>query len=364
VSLALDLRDDVPALDFSAEIPAQRITALVGPSGSGKTSILRVIAGLLALRHERVSFAGEIWSDHARGLHIPTRLRPIGMVAQHYALFPHLTVLGNVEMALSHLPRAECTRQAIRCLGLAQISELDERYPHELSGGQRQRAALARALARRPKVLLLDEPFSAVDRNTRKRLHVELRRLHGKLNVTIVLVTHDLDEAAQLASYICLVRHGRLLQTGAISEVLSRPRCEEAARLLDIPNIFEAHIEGAVSGGSFKLRWGPHTLHTTGSPPLGSGARLRWAILPSNVLFVRPGKPWSSHLENPIPVSVAETVELGGETIVWLRPDGMSKIRLQMRLPTRAIRRYGVAPGKNVIVCLRAEDVIPLDTGR
>jgi len=360
MSLVVDLRHEGPALRFVAEVPAGTITALVGPSGSGKTSILRAIAGLLRLRHERVNFAGEDWSDSERGLHLPTRLRPIGLVSQHYALFPHLSAQGNVETALTHLSRRERALQAQRCLELAHVAGLESRYPHELSGGQKQRVALARAIARQPKVLLLDEPFSAVDRSTRKRLYVELRRLHGQLGATVVLVTHDLDEAAQLASHLILLRHGRRLQAGATAHVLTHPCCEEAARLLDIPNVFDAQVKLASSGRTLLLRWGPHTLRAAGTLPPGIDRSLKFAVLPQNLVLIPADKPWGGHLENPVQAVVEEVITLGGETIVWLRPEGLPATRLQMRLPERAVRRHAVTSGKAVTICLRASDVIPL----
>src|SRR5690606_11288041 len=258
MSLALALHHDGPPLDFVAEVPAGCITALVGPSGSGKTSILRAVAGLLRVRRARIAFGDDVWDDAQR--HRETRDRPIGLVPQGYALFPHLTVQSNVETALLHLDAARRRQRASECIALAHVAGLERRRPHELSGGQKQRVALARAIAREPKVLLLDEPFSAVDRSTRKRLYVELRRLHARLDNTIVLVTHDLDEAAQLASHLLLVRHGRLLQAGPTAEVLTRPRDEAAARLLDIPNAFDARADGARAGEPLVFRWGPHAL--------------------------------------------------------------------------------------------------------
>jgi molybdate transport system ATP-binding protein len=246
VTLSVQLRHGGPPLDFAAEFPDGRITALVGPSGSGKTSILRAIAGLLPVRQARVALGTEIWAEGKN--HRPTRERSIGFVSQHYGLFPHLTVQANVETALIHLPIGERRERALRCLALAHVEGLERRYPDELSGGQKQRVALARAIARQPQVLLLDEPFSAVDRSTRKRLYMELLRLHEQLGATVLLVTHDLDEAAQLASHLLLLRRGRLVQAGATSEVLTRPASEEAARLLDIPNIFTARVDGTASG--------------------------------------------------------------------------------------------------------------------
>jgi molybdate transport system ATP-binding protein len=358
MSLAINLHHDGPPLDFQADIPEGRITALVGPSGSGKTSILRAIAGLLRVRQAHIVLDGDCWDGPS--VHLPTRERSIGMVPQHYGLFPHLTVLGNVEMALTNMSATHRRQRALHCIQLAHVAGLEERRPHELSGGQRQRVALARAIAREPKVLLLDEPFSAVDRSTRKRLYLELRRLHQQISSTIILVTHDLDEAAQLASHLLLINHGRLLQAGPTTQVLSRPSSERVARLLDIPNVFEAKAIVGPSG-RMALQWGPHLLETACTFSPDRFGQVKFAVLPQNVLLVKEDKPWGSHLENPVQAVIEEVISLGGETLVWLTPRGLPETRLQMRLPERAVRRYPVAPGHEVTVCLRPSEVVIFD---
>ncbi len=349
MTLAIDLTHATPVLDFRAAIPLGQITALVGPSGSGKTSILRAIAGLLRTQQAAISLVGAVWDDAAT--HLPTRDRSIGFVSQHYGLFPHLTAQGNVAAALLHLPAAARRARAAECLRLAHMDGLETRYPSELSGGQKQRVALARALARSPRLLLLDEPFSAVDYATRKHLYLELHRLHAQLGCTVLLVTHDLDEAARLASHLVLIRHGRVVQAGPVSDVLTRPASIEAARLLDIPNVFTARAAGDV------LHWGPHALRL----PMRLDGETHFAVLPENVLLIRPDKPLGPHLENRLTATVEETMVLGAEALVWLRPEGLPDVRVQMRLPVRALARYAVAQAAMVTICLRPQDIVPLD---
>ena len=293
-----------------------------------------------------------MWDDTEH--HRPTRQRPIGFVPQHYGLFPHLTALGNVETSLLALPGPARRQRALACLDAAHVAECAGRLPRQLSGGQKQRVALARALAREPRLLLLDEPFSAVDRATRKSLYVELRQLHARQPTTMLLVTHDLDEAAQLASHLVLIDAGQTVQAGPTVEVLTRPQSETAARLLDIPNLFGGRLE--VHEGRPRLRWGPHRL-SIGRLVDGDSA-CRFAFLPQNVLLVRPDKPWGAHLDNPIDGQVTDVLVLGSEAVVWIEPDGLAGEVLQMRLPTRALDRYRIATGSTVQFSVRAADLI------
>lgn len=352
MSLSVEVSNEAPRLDLALELPGGEINALVGPSGSGKTSLLRAIAGLLRPRQARIELDGEVWDD-GPARHLPTQQRPIGFVPQHYGLFPHLTALGNVATALLELPAAKRRETALRFLDAAHVADCAERRPRQLSGGQRQRVALARAIARKPKLLLLDEPFSAVDRATRKSLYVELRQLHARHPTTILLVTHDLDEAAQLAAHLVMIDAGRKVQAGPTAAVLTRPASETAARLLDIPNIFT----GRSAGGA--LHWGPHRLHLTAA--MSAPGECRFAILPQNVLLVRPDKPLGAHLGNLLDGQVRDTMLLGTEALVWIEPAGLPGLLLQMRLPVRALERYRVAADASVRISLRAADIVLLD---
>ena len=202
--------DFVALDDVSLEIPSGSLTALLGPSGSGKSTLLRVIAGL-----ERPD-AGTVVIDGRDATALPPQRRGVGFVFQHYAAFKHMTVRENVAFGLKvrRRPKAEIRRRVDELLDLVQLPGLADRYPAQLSGGQRQRMALARALAVEPQVLLLDEPFGALDARVRKELRAWLRRLHDEVHVTTVFVTHDQEEAMEVADRIVVMNHGHVEQVG------------------------------------------------------------------------------------------------------------------------------------------------------
>jgi sulfate/thiosulfate transport system ATP-binding protein len=208
--------------DVSMSVPAGSLTALLGPSGSGKSTLLRVISGLEQPDLGRVVIEG---SD-VTGL--PPQRRGIGFVFQHYAAFKHMTVHKNVAFGLEirRRPRSEIKARVDELLDLVQLTGLAKRYPAQLSGGQRQRMALARALAVEPTVLLLDEPFGALDARVRKELRAWLRRLHDEVHVTTVFVTHDQEEAMEIADQIVLMNQGRVEQTGTARDLYEQPANE------------------------------------------------------------------------------------------------------------------------------------------
>jgi len=208
--------------DVSIELASGELTALLGPSGSGKSTLLRVIAGL------EVPDAGRVVIEDRDVTDVPPQRRDIGFVFQHYAAFKHMTVRDNVAFGLKvrKRPKAEIAAKVDELLGIVGLAGYQERYPSQLSGGQRQRMALARALAVEPKVLLLDEPFGALDANVRAELRAWLRRLHEEVHVTTVLVTHDQEEAMELADRIVVLNDGRIEQVGAPRELYDAPANE------------------------------------------------------------------------------------------------------------------------------------------
>src|SRR3954447_15563267 len=216
----------VKDVTFSAD--AGSITALLGPSGSGKSTVLRMIAGL------ETPSEGSIWMGEEEHTHKTVQERRVGFVFQHYALFRHMSVAQNVAFGLSvrKVPRADQKERVAELLELVQLTGFRDRYPDQLSGGQRQRVALARALAPRPKVLLLDEPFGALDAKVREELRSWLRRLHDEVHVTSLFVTHDQQEAFEVADQVVVLNRGKVEQVGAPQELYERPHSPFVARFL------------------------------------------------------------------------------------------------------------------------------------
>jgi len=233
------------ALDnIELDIPTGELVALLGPSGCGKTTLLRIIAGMESADSGHVKFAGE------EATHLHARERNVGFVFQHYALFRHMSVFENVAFGLRVKPRserppeAEIRRRVMDLLKLVQLDWLADRYPSQLSGGQRQRIALARALAVEPKVLLLDEPFGALDTKVRKELRRWLRRLHDEMHISSVFVTHDQEEALEVADRVVVMNQGRVEQIGTPDEVYSNPASPFVYQFLGNVNVFHSRVHG------------------------------------------------------------------------------------------------------------------------
>lgn len=226
--------------NVSLEVPSGSLVALLGPSGSGKTTLLRIIAGL-----ERPD-AGSIHFHQEDATAQPVRHRNVGFVFQHYALFKHMTIFDNIAFGLKvrKRPKEEIQERVRELLRLIQLETVEKRYPAQLSGGQRQRVALARALATRPQMLLLDEPFGALDAKVRKELRQWIRQLHEEIKVTSLFVTHDQEEALELADQVVLMNKGRVEQVGTPEEVYNQPATPFVVSFLGDVNIFRARVEG------------------------------------------------------------------------------------------------------------------------
>jgi sulfate/thiosulfate transport system ATP-binding protein len=317
--------------DLNLVVHGGELLALLGPSGSGKTTLLRIMAGLDVPDSGRVLFHGEDTTG------VDVRARQVGFVFQHYALFNHMTIFDNVAFGLRVKPRrerpgaAQTRDKVMHLLKLIQLDALAARYPQQLSGGQRQRVALARALAVEPRVLLLDEPFGALDARVRKELRRWLRRLHDEVNLTSVFVTHDQEEAMEVADRICVMNAGRIEQVGTPDQVFDHPATPFVLQFLGDVNVLDS------SGENAYVR--PHELEVLGAP-----APDAWPATLSHVLTVgaqtriefarEAGQGGEKRLDVQLPREefrvLRERLALERGSRVWLRP--------------RKVRRFAPAP--------------------
>jgi sulfate transport system ATP-binding protein len=339
--------------DISLTVPTGHLVALLGPSGSGKTTLLRIIAGL----EEADGGVGDIRFDDEDVARTHVRERRVGFVFQHYALFRHLTVFENIAFGLRvrprrHRPAESAIRAKVRdLLALVQLDGLAARYPSQLSGGQRQRVALARALAVEPRVLLLDEPFGALDARVRKELRAWLRRLHDELHVTSVFVTHDQDEALEVADQVVVMNRGRVEQVGTPDEVFHHPASEFVMNFLGEVNRFHGRIDAgrvrlAPSAGDAR---NTHPASPDGAsiefPYEGSGEAGR-----SATVFVRPHDVTIDTVatENSIDATVVRLHSAGPFVRVELRTDGGQG--LVAELSQERFRSMRLQPGATVFI--------------
>jgi ABC-type sulfate/molybdate transport systems ATPase subunit len=281
----------------------QPIVALVGPSGSGKTLTLQCIAGLIAPDSGRIVSAGRTLFDSAERIDLPPQQRRVGYVFQGYALFPHMTVAQNIAYGVPRVRdvRSEASERTKRIIDRLRLGPLSSRYPTELSGGQQQRVALARALATDPDVLLLDEPFSALDAPLRRELSAELSQTLREWGKIAVLVTHDLPEAYQIADMVVLYEHGGTTAAVSKNDLLWNPSSERVARLIGARNILRAVIADT-SGDSIILEWRGGRLEAARSPSHSLNARagdlLAFFVRPEYVRLIRKNRPVTEGLRH------------------------------------------------------------------
>lgn len=312
--------------DVSFDVETGQLVALLGPSGGGKSTLLRIISGLDPADSGSVRFEGEAVD------HLDARSRRVGFVFQHYALFRHMNVFENVEFGL----RVKGVRKEIRrarseeLLNLVGLEGTGSRYPDQLSGGQRQRVALARALAPEPRLLLLDEPFAAIDAKVREELRRWLRQLHDKVHVTSIIVTHDQHEAFSIADRIVVIQKGRLEQVGSPLEILERPRTEFVARFLGDVNVFEAKVKNGVAVvGPLRV-------------PIAN------SVDDETVRLVVRSYDLKLWREDPGVAVVRRVVPLGDRVRVEAELDGITSMHAQF--PRRSSLLKGVIPGCRVAV--------------
>ena len=345
LTVAMRAAGPIP-LDLSLRVEAGSLLALVGPSGSGKTTVLRTIAGLWRPAFARVAVGAEVWQDSAAGLCLPPHRRRVGMVFQSYALFPHMTAAANVVAAMTVPDRAG----ALRLLDLVNLSGLADRRPAELSGGQQQRVALARALARQPQVLLLDEPFAAVDRPTRDRLHAEIAALRAHLAMPVILVTHDMAEAQALADRVAVIERGHLLREGPLAEVMADPEALRALGLREVAGWLHATVAEHLPDGLVRLRAATGDLFLPGVEA-APGSSLRLRISAHDVILSRAA-PAGLSAQNILPARIARIVAGQGPGVIVHLAIGDDEI--PARITRRAADQLLLRPGDSVHAVMKA----------
>lgn len=363
--------------EFSCE-PGE-LLALVGPSGAGKTSMLRTLAGLMRPTSADITVGDEVWCDTRAGTYRTPQHRHVGLVFQNYALMPHLSALDDVSLPLLHLPPAERRAQARQWLARVRIpDELQARKPSELSGGQQQRVAVARALARQPRLLLLDEPFSAVDQMSRQGLYELLAELRRDLHIPIVLVTHDLVEARHLADSMVVMDAGQVLQQGHPAQVYRAPRNARVADLMGVQNRFHGRwlgprCEADSSGGMGWLEWlsadgaatGP-ALRVRDKGRLSQGQMVTW-VVQGDGLHIAAGEarehPGSTAGLVAVEARLTEVRNLGETTLFTAAIAGVAGAAF--RLTRAGPQRQHLEPGQHIAVQLDCDwvHVMPTRSG-
>lgn len=353
--LKLHLQQTQPTtLDVDLTCQKGELLALVGPSGAGKTTVLRCIAGLQSPKIGFIECKGQRWFDSAANINATPQQRRVGMVFQNYALFPHLSVSENIQLTLdadqqANKPSVEQLLEKVNLTGLA------DRYPNQLSGGQQQRVAIARALARQPEILLLDEPFSAVDKVTRRKLYLELNTLRHHLAIPMILVTHDLDEAAMLADQICVIHQGKTLQQGTPAHVLYKPKNTAVAKQVDARNVASARL--VEDDSQLKLKWHNYLLTLSETKGFKKNQNINWTISPAKILLHQRVRPSRGTRENPVSGLILNKMTLRGITTILMEIEHADGQQLQMDLPEHVANRNQLQVGEKISVSLLSDAI-------
>ncbi len=344
-------------LDMTLEV-GREVAVLFGPSGAGKTLTLRAIAGLWRPQEGHIALDGEILFHARQGINVPPQKRRVGYVPQGYALFPHLTVEENIAYALAHRPREErraVVAQMVQAMGL---EGLERRRPHQLSGGQQQRVALARALAAQPRILLLDEPFSALDLSLRRELGEEITRVQARWGIPVLMVTHSLEDAFHLSQRVIVMDGGHILQQGPRDEVFYRPRNRRVAQMVAMRNIWPARVV-ALEGDLALLEWGGRLLQAFRPPhlPLAPGQGVDVCVHPTQVMIRRPEDDFSGRPNVLAGRIVQEAKDPEGYTLTVALTGPGSPQEVYIQLHSHAYFRLGLPHRKEIEMTIKPESV-------
>jgi molybdate transport system ATP-binding protein len=336
------------------------LAVLFGPSGAGKSLTLQAIAGTFPFDAGRIVIDGQTVYDSASGTALPPQARHVGYVPQHYALFPHLTASENIGFGLTRLTRPERHQRVATMIDLFGLQGLERRRPRELSGGQQQRVALARALAVQPRLLLLDEPFTALDAPLRESLRQELVQVQARVGTAMLIVTHDLTDAFALGRQVIVYNQGQVIQQGSRDEIFFRPATRRVAELVGTRNILPATVEKAEEG-TLWLHWQGHRIAAVAGP-FAPGTPVYLCIRPTQILIVRPDR-LAERTRDTLLCGTLVGEQMQAETYtLHLRLDGSTAAHdLELVLPAYVYHRLSLDTEKRVMVELRRQalHVIP-----
>ena len=336
------------SLDVRWSVPAGQVLALFGPSGAGKSMALRAIAGLLRPVEGRVVVGSAEVFDSSRSVWVPPHHRRVGYLPQQYALFPHLSVEQNVAFGLRALERAEASQRVQELLELLHVGELARRYPGQLSTGQQQRVALARALVPLPQLLLLDEPFSALDLELRVQLRKELTSLKKHSAIPIILVTHDWADVLALCDGVLVLDTGRVIAEGPPLEVLRRPSAEVLSRLTEVENILEGRVTAlAPTDGTMTCDLGGIVLQVP-FMATEAGASVRVGVRAGDILLATE-RPQGLSARNVLPGQVRSVEQRGFEKEVLVESGQLFRVEVT----PRAVEGLDLRPGRGVWLIIK-----------
>jgi molybdate transport system ATP-binding protein len=356
--LSVDIQRHIGVFHLRPRFEAgNELVVLFGPSGCGKSLTLQTVAGLLTPDSGHIDLpGGRVAFDAESGTNLPPQERSVGYVVQDLALFPHMTAVNNIEFGLSAWPKQRRTARISQLVTLLSLGGLEDRRPRELSGGQQQRVALARALAAEPSLLLLDEPFSALDTPLRATLRREVAGLRKRLDLTALFVTHDLSEAYALADRVVVMDDGAVLQQGPSAEVLSSPATRRVAELTEVRNIIPGEVVAFAEGTAVvQTPWFTATVRDHEQPPRG---KVYVCIRPEHTLLLREGREPHNPGDAIVDVEIVEDIALGNTHRLFMRAGSgatSEPFLFEVDVPAHPYELLGVASRRDWRIVLTTE---------
>lgn len=360
--ISINTRLKLPIFTHQAKFSADKgSVVLFGPSGAGKSLTLNILAGLIKPDEGKINVDDQVFFDSDKKINLPPQRRQVGYLFQDYALFPHLTVAENIAFSLDRLTPWARRSKVEEMIKLMRLEGFENSYPAHISGGQKQRAALARSLVTEPRILLLDEPFSALDSAVREKLRRDLQTIKENFSLTMIIVTHNLEEAYQLADRVVVFDQGRILQVGSRDEVFFSPKNRTVARFVGAKNIFSGRVKES-SGGVAVIDTGRFEAVTVVNGSINAGDEVEFCIRPENVMVIRPDKELGAGLKENLFRGQITTVDHRGDScLLQFKIEGSEPQRRQfdfiIKLPAHAFQKLELHKYPSVTISLKKQGI-------